>query len=105
MIVTTVNSIEDRRVIRTLGPVFGEIIEGISFTKDIGAAFTNLLGGRSAGYEDAVIKTRQAAIDEMMVRAQNMGANAVIGLKVDYETIAASSMLMIVASGTAVVVE
>ena len=82
------------------------MITGINFLKDIGAGFRNFFGGRSQGYEDELIKAREAAIQEMEQRAAELGANAVVGVDIDYEVLgSANDMLMVTASGTAVVIE
>ena len=103
MIVTTTPSIEGKKIIEYKGIVNGEVISGIDFVKDFAAGFTNFFGGRSNSYEDELCKARAQAIREMEERAKRMGANAVVGVDIDYETI--SNMLMITASGTAVVTE
>ena len=100
MLVTTTNSIEGKKIIEYLGIVFGEVVEGIDFFKDFAAGFTNIFGGRSASYEESMTETREAAIREMTKKAEALGANAIVGVKIDYEVI--NSMLMITASGTAV---
>ena len=103
MIVTTTPSIEGKKIIEYKGIVNGEVISGIDFVKDFAASFTNIFGGRSNSYENELCDARNQAIKEMEERAKAMGANAVVGVDIDYETI--SNMLMITASGTAVVIE
>ena len=93
----------NKKIIEYKGIVNGEVISGIDFVKDFAAGFTNFFGGRSNSYEDELCKARAQAIREMEERAMRMGANAVVGVDIDYETI--SNMLMITASGTAVVIE
>ena len=106
MIITTTPAIEGKTVIEYKGIVFGEVISGINFLKDFGAGLRNVFGGRSAGYEDELLKARGEALREMEKRAAEMGANAVIGVDVDYEVLGAeNNMLMVTASGTAVVVK
>jgi uncharacterized protein YbjQ (UPF0145 family) len=102
MIVTTTGSIEGRKITGYKGIVFGEVILGVDFVKGIDAGIRNFFGGRSQAYEQEIIAARQKAINEMCQNAFNMGANAVIGVKIDYEQI--TGMLMVTASGTAVVV-
>lgn len=103
MIVTTTNSIEDHQVEEYLGLVFGEVITGVNFLKDIGAGIRDFIGGRSQGYEEELIRARQEALDEMVARAEALGAQAVIGVKMDYEGLGqGGSMLMVTSSGTAV---
>lgn len=106
MIVTTTPSVEGRRITEYMGIVFGEVISGVDFIKDIAAGFTNFFGGRSQSYEGELIEARQNAISEMVSRAQAMGANAVVGVDLDYEVLGqGGNMLMVTASGTAVVVQ
>lgn len=106
MITTTTNSIEGKKVISYKGLVFGEVISGVDFIKDFSAGLTNFFGGRSGSYEQELIKARYGAIEEMNKRAQDMGANAVVGVDVDYEVLGTGgNMLMVTASGTAVVID
>ena len=105
MIVTTTNSIEGRQILEYRGIVFGEVITGINMFRDMGAGLRNIFGGRSAGYEEELMAARTSAIEEMQQRAAAVGANAVVGVDVDYEVLGADNgMLMVSASGTAVVV-
>ena len=101
MILTTTNNIEGQEISQYMGLVFGEVIEGMNFLKDLGAGLRNLVGGRSQGYENSVIDGRNEAIEELTKRAQQLGADAVIGIKFDYEAIV-EGMVMITCSGTAV---
>jgi uncharacterized protein YbjQ (UPF0145 family) len=106
MITTTTPSIEGKRIVEYKGIVFGEIVSGVDFVKDIAASFSNFFGGRSGSYEQELIEARQNAIREMEQRAQAMGANAVVGVDIDYEVLGANNgMLMVTASGTAVIAE
>ncbi len=106
MIVTTTPSVEGKKIIEYKGIVFGEIISGIDFIKDFAAGLTNFFGGRSGSYEGELVKARENAIAEMMGRAASMGANAIVGVDIDYEVLGqANNMIMVTASGTAVVVE
>ena len=106
MITTTTPSVEGKRIIEYKGIVFGEVISGVNFVKDIAASFTNFFGGRSESYEKELIQAREDAIKEMGSRAESIGANAVVGVDIDYEVLGADNgMLMVTASGTAVVVE
>jgi uncharacterized protein YbjQ (UPF0145 family) len=106
MIISTTPSIEGKQIIEYKEVVFGEVINGVNFLKDFTAGIANIIGGRANSYEEELIKTRTDAIEEMKHRAGLLGANAVVGVKVDYETLGQSgSMLMVIASGTAVVVE
>lgn len=106
MITTTTPTIEGKRIVEYKGIVFGEVIAGVNFTKDFAASLTNFFGGRSASYEGELIEARENAIREMETRAMRLGANAVVGVKIDYEVLGqGGNMLMVTASGTAVVVE
>ena len=106
MITTTTPSIEGKRIVEYRGIVFGEVVSGVNFVKDIAASFSNFFGGRSGSYEEELINARQNAIIEMEQRAQALGANAVVGVDIDYEVLGqANNMLMVTVSGTAVVIE
>ena len=106
MIISTTPSIDGYKTKTYIGLVFGEVINGVNFIKDFTAGITNIFGGRAGEYEDELINARENAVREMAKRAEAKGANAVIGVKVDYETIGQNnSMLMVIASGTAVVIE
>jgi uncharacterized protein YbjQ (UPF0145 family) len=106
MIVTTTPTIEGKRILEYRGIVCGEVITGVNFVKDFMAGLSDIFGGRSQSYEEELIRAREQAIDEMSHRAQSMGANAVIGVDIDYEVLGQNgSMLMVTASGTAVVTE
>ena len=105
MIITTTPTIQDRKVIEYKGIVFGEVIAGINAIKDFTAGLTNFFGGRSVTYEEELMNARTQALAEMEERARRLGANAVIGVDIDYEVLGADNgMLMVTASGTAVVV-
>lgn len=106
MIVTTTPSIEGKRVQQYVGIVSGEAILGADIFRDFFAGIRDIVGGRSAAYEEELRKAQQIALEEMEQKAVQMGANAVIGVDLDYETIGANgSMLMVSASGTAVVID
>jgi len=108
MIVSTTPTIEGKRMTQYLGLVSGEAILGANIFKDLFAGIRDIVGGRSGAYEEELRKAKQIAIDEMVEQARALGANAVVGVDLDYETIGISSggnMLMVSASGTAVVVE
>ncbi|WP_373737591.1 putative heavy metal-binding protein [Jeotgalibaca porci] len=103
MIITTTNSVEGRTITSYEDVVFGEVISGINFMKDIGAGMRNFFGGRSQGYEEEIVMAREQALTEMESRALDLGADAVIGVKMDYETLGADNgMIMVTCSGTAV---
>lgn len=106
MIVSTTPNLEGRKIVEYQGIVFGEVIAGVNFIKDFAAGLTNFFGGRSGSYEDELIQARENAIAEMIKRAQEKGANAVVGVDIDYEVLGqGNNMLMVTASGTAVIVE
>ncbi|HET6273055.1 MAG: hypothetical protein HW407_480 [Bacteroidetes bacterium] len=106
MLVLTTPTIEGKRITRYIGLVSGEAILGANIFKDFFAGIRDIVGGRSAAYEEELRKAKDIAIQEMTQQAQSMGGNAVIGVDLDYETIGTNgSMLMVSASGTAVVVE
>jgi len=105
MIVTTTPNIEGQRITRYCGVVTGEAILGANVFKDLFAGIRDLVGGRSATYERELQKARDIALTELQQRAQELGANAVVGVDLDYEVMGQSNgMLMVSASGTAVVV-
>ena len=105
MILTTTPSVEGRSIAEYKGIVFGEVITGINFLKDFGAGIRNLVGGRSAGYEEELMVARTQALDELQQRASALGAHAIVGVDMDYEVLGQGNMLMVTASGTAVTVE
>ena len=106
MIITTTNNIEGKRILEYKGVVFGEVISGIDFIKDFTAGLTNIFGGRSGSYEQELIQARYNAMQEMEKHAFNMGANAVKGVDIDYEVLGqGGNMIMVTASGTAVVTD
>lgn len=103
MIVTTTNGVEGKTVEQYHGIVFGEVITGINVLKDLGAGMRNFFGGRSKSYEEELTLAREEAIEEMKQRAQELGATAIIGMKMDYEVLGSDNgMLMVTCSGTAV---
>lgn len=106
MTVTTTNNIEGKRILEYKGLVFGEVISGVDFVKDFAAGLTNFFGGRSGSYEQELIQARYNAVKEMEKHAEMMGANAVIGVDIDYEVLGqGGNMMMVTASGTAVVTD
>src|SRR5512139_286087 len=106
MIVTTTPTIEGKRIVRYLGIVTGEAILGANLFKDLFAGIRDLVGGRSATYERELQRAREIALQELQQRAEEAGANAVVGVDLDYEVLGQNNgMLMVSASGTAVVVE
>jgi uncharacterized protein YbjQ (UPF0145 family) len=106
MIITTTPTIQGKTITAYKGIVVGEVISGVDFVKDFAAGLTNFFGGRSKSYEGELIEARNNALLEMRQRAEAMGANAIVGVDIDYEVLGASSnMLMVTVSGTAVVIE
>lgn len=101
MIVTTTPSVEGYQIADYKGIVTGEAILGANIFRDVFAGIRDIVGGRSAAYEQELAKARRTALAEMEDRAQDLGANAIVGVDLDYEVI--NNMLMVSASGTAVV--
>ncbi|WP_334161364.1 heavy metal-binding domain-containing protein [Phenylobacterium sp.] len=103
MIIATTPEVAEGRVSRTLGVVSGEAIIGAHIFRDLFAGITNIIGGRAGGYERALREARDIALKEMQDEASRLGADAVIGVDLDYETLGPDgSMLMVTAAGTAV---
>jgi len=106
MQVTTTPGIEGKRITNYFGIVTGEAILGANLFKDLFAGIRDIVGGRSATYEAELQRARDIAITELTQRAQQLGANAVVGVDLDYEVLGANNgMLMVSASGTAVLIE
>ncbi len=107
MLVTTTPTVEGKTIKQYFGLVSGEAILGANIFKDIFASIRDIVGGRSEAYEQELRKAKQVAVEEMCREAQAMGANAVVAVDLDYETISmgSSNMLMVAASGTAVIIE
>jgi len=106
MLVTTTPNIEGKRIIKYIGLVSGETIIGANFFKDIFAGIRDFIGGRASAYERVLREAKDTAILEMQQYAASVGANAIVGIDLDYETVGkGGSMLMVTVSGTAVVVE
>lgn len=103
MIVTTTPTVEGCPVTQYLCVVCGETIAGVNMFKDLAAGIRNVVGGRSGAYERELIQARETALAEMTARAQELGAEGVVGVDIDYETLGSDNgMLMVTASGTAV---
>ena len=103
MILTTTPSVEGRSIAEYKGIVFGEVISGVDVIKDFTAGLSNFFGGRSATYEDELTSAREQALQELEQRDARLGADAVVGIDVDYEVLGADNgMLMVTVSGTAV---
>ncbi len=105
MLLTTTNTVEGQRIVRYIGLVTGETILGANIFKDFMAGITDIVGGRSSAYERTLQEAKDQAIAEMKQRAQQQGANAIIGIDLDYETVGKGTMLMVSVSGTAVVLQ
>lgn len=105
MILTTTPSVEGRQILEYKGIIFGEVISGVDVLRDFTAGLSNFFGGRSGAYEEELINARETALRELEQRAQERGANAVVGVDVDYEVLGSNNgMLMVTASGTAVLI-
>lgn len=105
MIITTTQDVPGMEIVEYKGLATGEVVAGINFIKDIGAGLRNFFGGRSQGYEDEIIQARLQALKELEERAEAMGANAVVGVKIDFDGLGTTgSMLLVTVTGTAVVV-
>ena len=103
MITSTTPTIAERDIATTLGVVSGEAIIGAHIFRDLFAGITNIIGGRAGGYEKALREARDIALQEMIDEAARMGADAVVGVDLDYESLGADNgMLMVTAAGTAV---
>ncbi len=106
MIITTTNTVPGMEIVEYKGFATGEVVAGINFIKDLGAGIRNLFGGRVQGYEDEIIQARTEALKELEARAEAMGANAVIGVRIDFDALGSNgnNMLLVTVTGTAVVV-
>ena len=103
MILTTTLTIEGRTIREYKGVVFGEVISGVNFIRDFAASIRNIIGGRSGSYEEELLRARNQAMDELADRAARLGADAVVGIDIDYEVLGENNgMMMVTASGTAV---
>ena len=105
MIHSTTPTLEGKTISQYLGVVTGEAILGANIVKDFFAGIRDIVGGRSAAYEKELQKARVIAFKEMDEKAQALGANAILGIDLDYETVGGGGMLMVTVSGTAVVVD
>lgn len=103
MIVTTTPAVEGRKIVAYKGIVFGEVVSGVNFIKDMFSSITDMIGDRSGTYEKELQEAREKALAEMSERAAKLGADAVVGVDVDYEVLGETNgMLMVSVSGTAV---
>jgi uncharacterized protein YbjQ (UPF0145 family) len=106
MIITTTPSIEGKKIVKYLGIVSGEAVVGANIFKDLFAGIRDIVGGRTASYERVLRSAKDSALKELQENAAELGANAIVGIDLDYETIGSKgSMLMVSASGTAVSIE
>ncbi len=106
MLVTTTSILEGKRIVQYYGIVSGETIIGANVFRDLFASIRDIVGGRSGSYEEVLRQAKDIALQEMQEHAAQLGANAVIGVDLDYETVGGSgSMLMVTAAGTAVKIE
>jgi len=106
MLITTTNTVEGHKVLAYKGLVAGEAIMGANVFRDFFASVRDIVGGRSGAYEKVLNDARQTAVGELADRAAELGCNAVIGVDIDYETLGAKGgMLMVTASGTAVIID
>lgn len=103
MILTTTPNIEGKTITKYLGVVAGEAIMGANVVRDLFASITDIVGGRSGAYESKLVEARTLAMEEMSDKASRVGANAVVGIDIDYEVVR-EGMLMVAVSGTAVFV-
>ena len=103
MILTTTPTIEGRTIVEYKGVVFGEVIVGVNFIKDVAASLRDFFGGRSNSYEKELVAARDTAMNELRSRAMALGADAVVGIDIDYEVLGQNGcMMMVTVSGTAV---
>lgn len=106
MLLTTTPSVEGKKIVTYYGIVSGETIIGANAIRDFMAGLRDFFGGRSGTYEEVLRKAKNTALEEMANEAERIGANAVVGIDLDYETVgSSSSMLMVTCSGTAVRIE
>lgn len=106
MILTTTPTIDGHKIVEYKGVLFGEVVSGINFIKDFAAGVRNIFGGRSESYENELMTARDNALRELEERAKAAGANAVVGVDIDYEVLGSDNgMIMVTASGTAVVID
>ncbi len=106
MILTTTPTVEGKKITRYIQIVGGEAIMGANIVRDFMAGITDIIGGRSRAYEDQIREAKEIALKEMEKQAEQMGAHAVVGIDIDYETVGrGGSMLMVSVSGTAVTLE
>lgn len=105
MLVVTTPILEGKKILEYKGSVFNQTVRGTGFGRSLGAGFKQFSGGRSKGHEELIIGIREEALGEMMEDARHLGANAIVGLTIDYEMLANDTLLLCKAFGTAVIVE
>lgn len=105
MLVTTTNSVEGKKIVKYFGLVTGEAILGANIFKDFFAGIRDIVGGRSSAYETELRKAKDIALEEMEVQASALGGNAILAIDLNYESLGQGSMLMVAATGTAVLIE
>lgn len=105
MLIVTTPVLEGKKILEYKGPLFAQVARGTGFGRSLGATFKFFTGDRSQGHEQLIVETREIAINEMIHEAISMGANAIIGLSIEYEMLAGDTLLMFKASATAVVTE
>ena len=106
MIITTIQDVPGMEIVEYRGLATGEVVAGINVVKDIGAGLRNLFSGRVKGYEEEIVQARDEALKELEARVAEMGANAVIGVRIDFDALGSdgNNMLLVTVTGTAVVV-
>lgn len=104
MIITSTPTIEGHQISEYKGLVFGEVVSGANFIRDFFASITDVIGGRSGAYESKLNSARRDALKELEKQASKVGANAVVGVSMEYQTIGSKEMFIVVATGTAVVI-
>jgi len=105
MLIVTTPFVEGRKILEYKGPIFAQVTRGVGAIRGMGAGVKGMTGGRSAGHEKSVIEVRAKALNEMVEEAQRLGANAIIGLTLDYEMLSGDSLIFCKAFATAVVIE
>jgi len=104
MLIVTTPIIEGRNIAEYRGPVFAQVTRGVGMIRGIGAGWKSMTGGRSTGHEQSVIEVRAKAMEEIIEEARKLGANAIVGLVMDYEMLSGDSLIFCKAFGTAVVI-
>ncbi len=105
MLITTTNNVEGKKIVEYYGLVTGEAILGANIFKDFFAGIRDIVGGRSSAYEKELRHAKDIALEEMKEQAQSLGGNAIIAVDLDYESLGQGSMLMVTATGTAVLLQ